>query len=29
VILAFLPDGLVSLGRRLRGIRPLGKLGHA
>jgi branched-chain amino acid transport system permease protein len=29
VILAVLPDGLVSLGMRLRGARPLGKLGHA
>jgi branched-chain amino acid transport system permease protein len=29
VVLAFLPDGLVSLASRLRGTRPLGKLGHA
>jgi len=29
VILAFLPDGLVSLGTRLRGTRSLGKLDHA
>ncbi len=29
MILAFLPDGLVSLGARLRASRPLGKVGHA